>query len=346
MSISRCSPVRLGLVGLGEWGEQVAAAAALDPGVTLVSCYARSPETRGLFAKRFGCVPCTSYQGMLDDSGIEGVVVMTPNKAHREHVVAAAEHHKHCLVTKPISTSIEDGQAMIRACEEAEVTLAVGHQSRREPALRKLRELLESDELGTPVMVECNISSGRGLEIQPQQWRWTTDECPSGPLILLGVHHVDSLQYLLGPIVRVQGWQRRRLTSAEIDDVTCTLLEFESGLLGYLGASYVSGEACWIKVYGTSGVAHYDQHTGLVLSKDSWEGGRTRYPKAAGIDLQEVPIATMREEIAEFAECIRTGKKPDIDGDQALRNLAVVLAAIQSGETDKPASVDELLGTH
>ena len=345
MSTSNCSPVRLGLVGLGEWGEQVAAAAALDPGVALVSCYARSPETRGLFGKRFGCVPCTSYQGMLEDSGIEGIVVMTPNKAHRDQVIAAAEHGKHCLVTKPISTSIEDGRAMIQACEEAGVTLAVGHQSRREPALRKLKDLLESDELGTPVMVECNISSGRGLEIQPQQWRWTPDECPSGPLILLGVHHVDSLQYLLGPIVRVQGWQRRRLTSAEIDDVTCTLLEFESGLLGYLGASYVSGEACWIKVYGTSGVAHYDQHTGLVLSKDSWTEGPVRCPKSRGADLREAPIPAMKEEIAEFAECIRTGKKPDIGGEQALRNLAVVLAAIQSGKTGKPTSVDELLDT-
>jgi len=53
----------------------------------------------------------------------------------------------------------------------------------------------------------------------------------------------------------------------------------------------------------------------------------------------------MKEEIAEFAECIRTGKKPDIGGEQALRNLAVVLAAIQSGKTGKPTSVDELLDT-
>jgi predicted dehydrogenase len=341
-SIPSNPPVKLGLVGLGDWGHQVALSAELDPGVTISACYARSPETRISFAERYGCTPCSSYEEMLQDSTIEGVVVMTPNRAHRDQVVAAAAHGKHCLVTKPIATSIEDGTAMMRACEDSGVILAVGHQSRREPALRKLKELLAAGDLGTPVLVECNISTGVGLGIQPGQWRWTRDECPGGPLIQLGIHHVDTLQYLLGPIIRVQSWQRRALVQADINDMTCTLLEFESGLLGYLGSSYASSQACWIKVYGTEANAHYDQHLGLSLSQDSWERGPVRETRAMGMEL-EAPIPTMREEVAEFAECIRTGKKPDIDGVQALRNLAVVLVAIQSSETGKPVSLDDLL---
>jgi predicted dehydrogenase len=280
---------------------------------------------------------------MLNDRSVEGVVVMTPNRAHREQVVAAAAYGKHCLVTKPIATSIQDGEAMIRACMEADVVLSVGHQSRREPALRRLKELLVAGDLGEPVLVEGNFSTGRGGEIQAGQWRWTRDECPGGPLIQLGIHHVDTLQYLLGPIVRVHSWQRRAQVEAEIDDVTCTLLEFESGLLGYLGSIYSSSPACWIKVYGTAANAHYDQHLGLNLSQDSWQRGAVRQPEAKGIELK-APIPTMREEVAEFALCIRTGKKPDIDGVQALRNLAVVLAAVRSGKTGSPVLVDDLLG--
>jgi predicted dehydrogenase len=335
-------PVRLGLVGLGDWGHQVALAVELDPAVSLVACYARSLETRATFAGRYGCTPCSSYEEMLRDSTIEGIVVMTPNLAHREQVVAAAAHGKHCLVTKPIASSIEDGWAMIHACEEAGITLAVGHQSRREPALRKLKELLEAGELGTLVMLECNISTGRGGEIQPDQWRWTREECPGGPLIQLGIHHIDTIQFLLGPIVRVHGWQRRALVKADIDDVTGTLLEFESGLLGYLGSAYSASQACWIKVYGTLRDAHYDQHLGLELSQDTWERGPVRERKAEGIVLKP-PIPTMREEVAEFAACIRTGKTPDIDGLQALRNLAVVLAAVRSGETGRAVLVNDLL---
>jgi predicted dehydrogenase len=341
-SISGDSLVKLGLVGLGDWGHQVALSAELDPGITISACYARSLETRISFAERYGCTSCSNYEEMLQDSTIEGIAVMSPNRAHRDQVVAAAAHGKHCLVTKPIATSIDDGRAMIRACEQAEVILAVGHQSRREPSLRRLRELLAAGDLGTPVLVECNISTGFGLGIQPDQWRWTRDECPGGPLIQLGIHHVDTLQYLFGPIVKVQGWKRRALVRADIDDVTCTLLEFESGLLGYLGSSYASSEACWIKIYGTIANAHYDQHLGLTMSQDSWEHGPVREQRATGTELK-APIPTMREEVAEFAECIRTGKKPDVDGVQALRNLVVVLAAIQSGETDNPVSVDDLL---
>jgi len=337
-------PVHLGLVGVGHWGTQVALAAALDPGVELVACYSRSPEAREAFAHRHGCRAYKSYEEMLADPAIQGIVVMSPNLAHRNHVEAAAAAGKHVLVTKPIATTIEDAVVMIRACERAGVILAVGHQSRREPAIRRLRQLLATGTLGRPVMVEANISTGNGMLIRPEQWRWKRNECPGGPLIQLGIHHVDTLQYLLGPIVRVLGWQHRRFVPADIDDVTATLLEFESGASGYLGAGYASGQACWIKLYGTLAVAHYDQHLGLTLSRDTWEAGPARRQEAPGIPLQP-PIPTTREEVGEFAECIRTGKPPEIDGSQALRNLAVVLAAIRSQQTGQSVTVEDVLST-
>ncbi len=224
-------PVRLGLVGLGDWGEHVAQAAERVPGVLIHACYSRSPETRAAFARRHNCQSSPTYEAMLEDPAIEGIIIMTPNNAHREQATLAALYGKHVLVTKPIAATIEDGRAIVRACAEAGVILAVGHQSRREPALRCLKQLLDADELGKPVMAEANISTGRGAEIRPEQWRWRRDECPGGPLIQLGIHHVDTLQYLLGPIRRVQGWQRRAMVQAEIDDVTGTLLEFENGCL-------------------------------------------------------------------------------------------------------------------
>lgn len=334
--------VRLGLVGLGDWGEHVAQAAEQVPGVVISACYSRSPETRAAFAQRHNCRPASTYEAMLEDPTIEGIIIMTPNNVHREHVTLAASHGKHVLVTKPIAATIEDGKAIIRACAEAGVVLAVGHQSRREPALRRLKELLDAGELGRTIMAEANISTGRGAEIGPEQWRWRREECPGGPLIQLGIHHVDTLQYLLGPIRRVQGWQRRAIAQAEIDDVTGMLLELGNGVIGYLGSAYSSSQACWIKIYGTRHVAHYDQHLGLSLSQDTWATGPVRRPVAPGMSLQW-PILTMKEEVAEFAECIRTGKAPEIDGVQALRNLAVVLAAVRSNETGRSVEVDDLL---
>jgi predicted dehydrogenase len=334
--------VRLGLVGLGGWGDAIALAAERRSDTEIARCYARSPEARASFAARHRCTPCKAYEEMLADPSVQGIIVMSANRAHREHVVAAARAGKHCLVTKPMATSIEDGRAMIDACREAGVVLAVGHQSRREPAIRALKETLQTGELGIPVLAEANISSGDGLDIEPGQWRWSRDECVGGPLMQLGIHLIDTLQYLLGPIVRVQGWQRRTHVRAEIDDVTGTLLEFASGPAGYLGSAYATGEMCWIKIGGTRANAHYDQHLGLSLSRDSWESGPVRESRAPGMDLR-APIGTLREELAEFVECIRTGKTPEIDGEAGLRNVAVVLAAVESGRTGKAVWVDGIL---
>ncbi|MFN2169287.1 MAG: Gfo/Idh/MocA family protein, partial [Anaerolineae bacterium] len=187
------TPVRLGLIGVGMWGEQVALAAARNPLVELAACYARTAEARTDFARRFGCRPCASLADLLDDPTIRGIVVMSANRAHREHVVAAAAEGKHVLVTKPLATSIEDGQAMIEACRRADVILAVGHQSRREPAIRRLKVLINQGTLGLPVMAEANISTASGASVRPDQWRWFRDECPGGPLIQLGIHHIDTL---------------------------------------------------------------------------------------------------------------------------------------------------------
>ena len=120
--------VRFGLVGLGGWGEHIALATQRRPDVEITRCYARSPESRGAFAARHGCIPCADYEEMLTDPAIRGIIVMSANRAHREQVVAAARAGKHCLVTKPMATSIEDGCAMIDACPRGR-----GHPHSRAP---------------------------------------------------------------------------------------------------------------------------------------------------------------------------------------------------------------------
>lgn len=100
---------------------------------------------------------------------------------------------------------------------DAGVTLLVGHQMRRVGAARRTKALLEEGVLGTVVLAEANFSLP-GVII-PDQWRAHRRTCPGGPLMQLGVHHADTLQYLLGPVVRVRGSFARLSTAAEIDDV-------------------------------------------------------------------------------------------------------------------------------
>jgi len=267
---------------------------------------------------------------------------MSSNAAHESDVTLAASEGKHILVTKPIATTIDAGKRMIAACKDNAVILAVGHQTRREPALRKLKGILDSGGLGDVRMVEANHSTPNGLKIGPGDWRYSEDECPGGALIQIGIHVIDSLQYLLGPVARVFSWQDRGGLKANVAGVTATLLEFESGLRGYLGSCYVSSFSHWMKLYGSRKNAIFNELRGLVLTEDSWEEGESGENAAPPAKLT-APMPAIVEEIREFVHCIRTGQSPEIGGEAALHNLAVVLAAVESDRRGKPVMIASLL---
>jgi len=334
--------VRLGIVGLGNWSRQILEAVNRLPEAEITGCFSRYPDTRQAFASEFGCVPCDTYEAMVDDPQIEGIIVMSANSAHEQDVTLAASRGKHVFVTKPIATTVAAGQRMIEVCRANGATLAVGHQTRREPALRMLKKVLDSGSLGDVQLVEANYSTPNGMKIQPGDWRWSDNECPGGALIQIGIHVIDTLLYLLGPIGRVYSWQERGGLRAEIPGVTVTLLEFESGLRGYLGSSYVSGFSHWIRVYGSKRNALFNELGGLTLTEDSWENGEVRQHVAPPADVG-APMPTIVEEIGEFVRCIRTGEQPEIGGEAALHNLAVVLAAVESDKAGRPVEIASVL---
>jgi len=314
--------VHLGIIGLGNWSRQIFQAVDHLPDVKITRCYSRYPETREAFASEYDCVPSKQYEQMVEDPQIDGVVVMSSNAAHEKDVTLAASRGKHIFVTKPIATTIAAAKRMIEVCSKNEVVLAVEHQTRREPALRKLKEVLDSGQIGTVRLVEANYSTPNGLKIKEGDWRWAEDECPGGALIQIGIHVIDSVQYLFGPINRVFSWQDGGGLKVEIPGVTATLLEFESGLRGYLGSSYVSSFSHWIKVYGTQKNAIF----GLILTEDSWEEGAVRENVAPPANVT-APMPAIIEEIGEFVRCIRTGESPEIGGQTALKSRCPVEVA-------------------
>ncbi len=334
--------IRLGIIGLGNWSRQIFQAVDQLPDVTITHCYSRFSETREEFASEYDCVPSEQYEQMVDDPEIDGVVVMSANTAHEKDVTLAASRGKHIFVTKPIATTIAAGKRMIDICSQNDVVLAVGHQTRREPALRKLKEVLDAGELGTASLVEANYSTPNGLNIKEGDWRCGEDECPGGALIQIGIHVIDTLHYLLGPIGSVLSWQDRGGLKVDMPGVTTTLLEFESGLRGYLGSSYVSSFSHWIKVYGTEKNVFFTELGGLTLTKDSWEEGAIRENIAPPANVT-APMPAIIEEIGEFARCIRTRECPEVGGQTALHNLAVVLAAVESAKSGGPVEVASLL---
>ena len=322
--------VRLGLVGLG-WGARIAEAARDLADVRIAACFARSPTQTQAFAEEFGCRAAGSFQALVEDETLDGIVLMTPNSTHCPLAVAALAAGRHVLVTKPIATTLADAAAMIAAARSAGRILAVGHQSRRQFGVRKLKELVEAGDLGPPVLFEGNTSSPTGLTLESDSWRASSEECPGGPLIQLGIHYIDNAQYLMGPIQSVSGCLRLVGSGRTVPGFATLCFGFADGA-GTLVSSYVSPHTRWMRVSGEIASAVFDDKRGVTLESPRREPWVVVCPDSPELRLRQ----SLQDEIAEFAACIRDGRRPEVDGSAGARNLAVVLAAVEShrsGET-------------
>jgi predicted dehydrogenase len=304
-----------------------------SPSIDFVACYSPVESESAACQRQFGAKAVDKASDIWDDAAIDGVVLSTPNQVHLEQTRLAAEVGKHVFVEKPLAPNTADARRMIDYCSKAGVILMVGHNSRRRNRIRMMKKFLDEGRLGKPLAAEAHNSHAGGLAIQPNDWRWSSKNCPGGPLSQLGIHHADSLQYLLGPVARVTAWQRHLAIPAEIDDTTMALLEFENGVLGYLGACYAIPDMRFIHVMGTRANVRWDRALGLVL-----EGENQR---------EQIPVVendTIQEEMDEFAHCILEGSAPEVGGEEALAALAVIEAAVLSNQRGRAVEIAELLG--
>jgi predicted dehydrogenase len=350
-AMSKGDVVGVAQIGIGGWSTVIADAAKRSEKVKLVTCFTRTPEKRKAFAEKYECDEEKSFEDVVKRDDVDGVLLTTPNAIHAEHAVLAARHGKHVFVDKPIANTMADGKEIVKACEEAGVVLLVGHDMRRLAGNRKAKELIEGGAIGDPIQVESNFSHSLGFELTPDKFRWRGDDsgCPAGSLMTMGIHHADTLNYFFGPIKGAFSFFNKLYIPAEVEDVTATIFEFESGVLGYLGSNYASPKANWIHAYGTKAnllcllslpevpFEEYlkiwpvvDRYTKLLLFEKGKDG------------TQEIPLTEgdpILEQIDEFADCIRTGARPETDGQGALVALALIRAAIDSARTGKPVEV-------
>ncbi|MDH7601294.1 MAG: Gfo/Idh/MocA family oxidoreductase [Armatimonadota bacterium] len=325
----------LGFIGCGGYGTSLADAAARSEKLALIACWDIVQENAAALAQKYGLRQCATLDELLSLPDVEGVVVASPNNAHRENAVAAASAGKHVFVDKPIANTMEDAWAIVDATSEAGVVLAVGHNTRRSPGHRKMKELVDMGAVGTPVTVEANFSHSGGMTLKPNQWRYTREGCPALPLMQLGVHFADTIQYLLGDVLEVASFMSHVVIPADNVDATVSVLRFRGGFLGYLGSNYATPSVFYVNIYGTGGNLYCEG------------GGQLFYKKAGSSDKEPVsltPVDTQVEQLEEFAICARTGARPEVDGIAAIKALAIVRAALKSDVERRPVTTAEVIG--
>jgi UDP-N-acetyl-2-amino-2-deoxyglucuronate dehydrogenase len=315
----------IAIVGTGMWGPRLAAAAQ-RAGLELVACFSRDERKRSEFAERFGCEPAPSFEEAVGHPDVEGVVLATPNDAHEEQTLACAERGRHVFVEKPIADSVEAGHRMRRACADAGVTLMVGHSFRRLGASRRVKQLLDDGALGRVVLAEANMSLPGSLK--PEAWRAHRERNPGGPIMQLGIHHVDTLAYWLGPVARASGRFAHVETTADIDDVGVVTLEFESGTLASLTGSYVSPKTLSLRLLGTKAVLDYRTDFSVWPDARALDGVTTLRLDGERVSFEARDM--LAEELAEFGRCMTGGAQPETGAEEGIAALAAVLQALEA----------------
>jgi UDP-N-acetyl-2-amino-2-deoxyglucuronate dehydrogenase len=315
----------IAIVGTGMWAPRLADGAR-RAGLELVACFSRDEGRRREFAARFDCEPAPSLEAAAQHPAVEGVVLATPNDVHEEQALLCAGRGRHVFVEKPIADSVDAAERMRRACADAGVTLMVGHAFRRLGAARRVKQLLDEGALGHVALAEANMSLPGSF--RPEAWRAHRERNPGGPIMQLGIHHVDTLAYWLGPVERASGSFAHVHAAADIDDVGVVTLEFESGALASLTGSYVSPKTLSLRLLGTEAVLEYRADFSVWPDAHALDRVTTLMLAGRRVDFEERDM--LADELAEFGRCISGEAEPETGAEEGMAALAVVLQALEA----------------
>jgi predicted dehydrogenase len=330
--------LRVASVGLGWWSDVLADAAGRTDGrVEVVSCFTRSEDKRRAFAEKYNCGAAASLDEILADDSIDAIINTTPNHVHLETTAAAAAAGKHVFLDKPVANTIGEARAITKVCADAGVVLSVGYQRRRESHFRWIQEKIAAGEFGTLVQAEANISRDRAGKFELGHWRYTAEGMPGGVMLQIGLHYVDVLTMLLGPIETVSGMAAQLVLPGDNPDVGSLMMQHENGAVSTLSTSYASASEYYVmNIYGKKMSAYYNLFDGLRSLNQG--------------DSDQTPVAVEKndaiaEQLIEWSDAVAGGVEPEVGGESAMTSLAVVKAGIKSVAEGRHVPVAEILAS-
>jgi predicted dehydrogenase len=334
--------IRAAIVGIGGWGRNlVSSVQGTSERIRFVAGATRTPEKARQWCGQHGIRLADSYEAVLRDEAIDAVVLATPHSVHCGQIVAAAKAGKHVFVEKPLGLDAREAEAAVRACAERKVTLAVGYNWRFQPALRAVKQMLDDGSLGSLLHIEGNFCGPSAYRFSREHWRHDRDEVPAGGMTGRGVHVVDAMLFLAGPIASVFAQSDRRVHDYGMDDTTSMLFRFRSGSTGYLGTVIATAETWRLQVFGSKGwvevgdVEHLHTWDLKTCFMDAADPHRKPRP-----ELRHFPkTSTERAELEHFAEAAAARAPIARPGGDEVHNVAVLEAIVRSSRDGTRAPV-------
>ena len=303
------------------------------PDVELLGIADDVAERGAEFARRHATRFYPSYEALLADKP-DGVVICAENVRHRGLTELAAAAGAHVLCEKPLATTLEDGQAMLDACERAGVILMTAFPMRFNAPVMEVKTMLDKGGLGQ--VYACNTTNQGSMPGRSRPWFIDKTLAGGGAMIDHTVHVADLLRwYLDSEVVEVyaQGNRIIHADEAPVDTGGLIMMTFANGVFASLDCSWSrplvnqTWGGVWLELVGEGGVVTVDAFRQHITAHGEHAGKAQWLPWGSDSD------AAM---VAEFVGAIREGRRPRVTGYDGYKAMEIALAAYRSVETGQP----------
>ena len=331
--------IGFGIIGCGNISRTHANAIKAVEAAELVACCDVVGDKAAAWAEEFelGDSYHRDLEEMLARDDIQAVSVCTPSGMHSEHAIMAAQAGKHILCEKPLDVTLKKIDDMIAATEAAGVKMSGVFQRRTYDSTKRVREAVRTGKLGKLVLGDCYQKYFRSHEYYASgDWRATWELDGGGALMNQGVHGIDLILHLMGPVKRVSAMARRLVRNIAVEDTAVAILEYENGAVGVLEGttSVTPGSGCEVEISGDNGTVGL---SGDTITKWEFPGSDEDEPEVdeAGEEgTASDPLALQAtghtEHVRDLCQAIIEDREPAIPGREARKAVELIKAIYKS----------------
>lgn len=336
--------LKFAIIGCGRIAKKHVEALAERKEATIVSVCDCQKERAQQYGEKLGVPFYTNFHDMLNNEEVDVVSILTPSGLHAQHTLEVVKtYQKHIVCEKPMALTLKDADAMIAACERHNVRLFVVLQNRYNAAVQKVKEALDAGRFGTLILGAVRVRWSRTqayYDRDPWRGTWALD---GGCLTNQASHHIDLLQWLLGPPVEITAKTATRLFDIEVEDTGVVIVTFSNGALGVIEATTATRPKDLegsISILGEKGTVEIGGFA--VNETETWlfEDQKETDIAASVNEYPETIYGFGHQKFLQHViDCIKRDEPSMFDGREGRKSLEIIHAIYESVETGKTVSL-------
>ncbi|MCG6187254.1 Gfo/Idh/MocA family protein [Maribellus maritimus] len=349
----------IAILGCGKVAHLHAKAVQKLKNAKLAGVWSRSKNTAEKFASEYKVPFYSEIEPLIKNEKIDLTIICTPHPFHLEPAKLAAKAGSHILVEKPLASTLEDSDEMIKTCKKAGVKLGVISQRRWYEPVKRVKDAIDAGKLGKPVFGTINMLGWRDeAYYEADEWRGTWKMEGGGVLVNQAPHQLDILLWYMGKIDEVYGlWRNLNHPYIEVEDTAVAIIKFKNGGIGNIIVSNSQKPGIYgkVHVHGENGASAGVQTDGGAMFiagmsgiqeppvNDIWSvpGEEKLLEKwknedSAFFNSVDPTVHYMERQIEDFLQAIENNREPLVTGEEGRRTVELFTAIYRSTRDNKP----------